>query len=209
MNEFSLHTTCDTVTISMFIKCYVDADYSVLTISGNPSKEALATAWDMVQSHYAEIGKSMSPITKTAMLFMEINSMEIRYISIIKACEFLKINHDRLISDMLVNEGYAFPFDPNNRDQYFKDISRVEKRVKSMLVQIKHKTSELEKLMEEDGPMKKMSREDFLKELSSLGKFLGYRVDPEVVTMSEFVANKWLFYEHLKHMSKNHGRVNQ
>ncbi|MOA44306.1 hypothetical protein D3C78_1665650 [compost metagenome] len=74
-------------------------------------------------------------------------------------------------------------------------------RAKSLLFQIKKAQSDLNEL--QDGNKAKPPVEsDYINLLSTLSKYQGYRIDPSVTTVAEFVAILKQFNQYVEHNNK-------
>jgi hypothetical protein len=81
-------------------------------------------------------------------------------------------------------------FDPKNPEQYFKDLDRVASETVRQTNLVKEIEGEYRR-----SEKNKAKAEDFDKILAHLGKFQGYRLDPDKVTVSEFVEIMTLYKE--------------
>jgi signal recognition particle subunit SEC65 len=104
--------------------------------------------------------------------------------------EVLRLKYNKDVIDVLRKLGYRMAFDPKNPEQYFKDLDRVASETVRQTNLVKEIEGEYRR-----SEKNKAKAEDFDKILAHLGKFQGYRLDPDKVTVSEFVEIMTLYKE--------------
>lgn len=159
-------------------------DLSLLILSGNPTQEQLATAWEGIQLQYAdemkepqyrnyiriqrELAAAQLVHTQVTML---IQALEKVYV------EDFKRELDRLLNCYLL-------LDPSNQDEYDNQLQRARNRLKGQEIGIQLKLAELEALGERlgFGKDKKPNTKYFWDVIEALEQYHKTPVDTDITT---------------------------
>lgn len=202
MPELKLYNSCYDLPLSRFIKCICDEDYLALIIEGEATPEALSEVWAKIYQEYIDLmGNTSNDYMLT--LMMEVNRLYFRHESIVRAVELLRsYRFDELVS-MLKKEGFNLQFNPNDADAYGNDLKKVTTRAKSLLVEMEQKKSQLDLLKQTKGSGS-VTREFFDKILVTLSKFMGFKINKDKTTVTEYIYTLKDYINHCKALeSKN------
>jgi hypothetical protein len=183
-SSYLLHLSCKTLTIGAFIEAYCNNDLSVLIISGNNvPDENLKNAWDEILFEYSSlIANSESNYLLSLQKKMSILRADITYVE--NAVAILKIRFIQEIADELISMGFIGDYsEPNLHLQ----LTRVISLSKNKVVELGELDEEFNRL-NSTANGKKQTEEDFNKTIVALSKYIGYRIDKEVVKVDEFAA---------------------
>ena len=88
---------------------------------------------------------------------------------------------------ILKNIGYKCEFDPGNPIQFKIDIETVKQKSKTIEIALKEKEYEYETFLSEYSG-KELTENDFIRTLVELSSFMGFRINPSEITVSEYLA---------------------
>lgn len=185
MPELKLYTACYDLPMSEFIRCMCDSDYTALVIEGSAEADHLAEAWQKIHQEYiALLGNSQDNYLLT--LMMEVNRLYFRHLSITEAVKLLRAHRFDELVMMLKKEGFNYPFNPNDPEEYRKDLNKVTNRAKSLLVELEQKKKQLE-LLQQNQSTGKIDREYFDKILITLSQHMGFKLEKDKTTVTEYI----------------------
>ena len=197
-----MSVNCYTLTLSDFIKCLVDNDFT-------PLGENAPTKWAAILEEFAELVPNKIA-TEILELQKEISIKE-KQIEIINICIYgLSLRYNRDLANELKSMGYRVKLDPANKAQYVKDLEMVAARAKTLQHDIIVKQKELDALAGTATGGRKYTHKDFISINIELGKHAGYRIDPNVVTVAEWAVLKHkyeLYIEELERRAENKRRA--
>lgn len=183
------YRTASECPISAFISVLVYEDTRYLKTSLWVPKRALAKAWEDIFDYYIEKTNRERHATMLSRL-KDAAILRNKARLAASLLEVLALKYNKDVVDVLKKLGYRLAFDPKNPEQYRKDLDRVASEVvrqTNLIKEIESQYRQQEK--------NKVKAEDFDKILAHLGKFQGYRLDPDKVTVSEFVEIMALYKE--------------
>jgi len=167
--------------LNVFISVLVSGDLRNLKKWGFVTAKKLVEVWDNLFDEYLkETNQAQYSILLRKMKDIAITKNKIRLA--IGVVSNLELRYNEKLVECLRLLGYRYKFDPKDSDKYFKDLERVRKDIKNLIVINK----ELEEKLR--GKEKDSVREqDFDSLLVELGRFQGYRLEKNKITVSEFL----------------------
>lgn len=177
----TFHRSCKTLPLFAFVEAYCNNDLSLLILSGTPTEEELATAWQEIIFEYSSLIKSEN----SDYLFelekkIALSGHHIFYVD--NATMFLRFQHSLEIVNELRNLGYDLPDMPQEND-----LNKVVSIAKTIVFDLAEMRDEYERLTNTVNG-KKQTEDDFYKTIAALSKYQGYRMEPKSTTMTEFCA---------------------
>lgn len=180
-----LYLSIDELPLQNFINCVCDEDLSSLVKSGNPPKEILTAVWNEIYEQYviAIKDKEQAYIIR---LNKEINALEFD-LKLFNLCvRRLEIEHsDEVLEALKKVVPVSEKFNPNDLEQYKKDLNLAITRSKRLVIEIENKKGELSKITPKKG--ERMSKIEFDKVIIRVSKYMQYKIDKKTTTVSEFV----------------------
>ena len=199
-----IHNSCNTLTLSKFITCVCDDDYSVLVEDGSYTNEKITEAWQQVYTEYVTLTENTATIQAMA-LVDEINYWNLQHKVIVESVNLLKVWRSEELITILKEKGYLFEYSATDLDAYQKDLERVLTRSKTILVQQAERERELATLSK-DNEGKKSTRADFDSNIIVMSKFMGVMINDNETTVARYAAILNLYYKNLDHLnSKGNG----
>jgi hypothetical protein len=192
-----LHNSLDTLILNDFIQIHVKKKFELLVITGQASPEQIAEAWEAIQEDFMS---RMISVEAFAIFHFEkelaiINSK----IALVGIClQVLEVKRSDAAVKELAAMGYRRPFNWNDRAAYEADLKAVESRSKTLLE--RRKTAE-DRLKQARRPISERATktvEDWDMDLAILSKYMGYRLDKKVITVSEFLNISALYSKELE-----------
>lgn len=178
------YTSCSEMPLYNFIKVIVTNELKWVSAYGFHTREQLEKSWEAIFEEYMTLSKDTSQ-NYLLSLIKEITFLTYKLNIIQVIVDELAKGHDEKFVKLLQGLGFRFKFDPDNAEQYAKDLKLTVSQSKAMLIKIKDSEHKLSEMKKENKPVNEGEYDIFLSELS---KFQGYRIDPKVFTVSEFVA---------------------
>lgn len=168
--------TCNELKMNPFINCLV---------SGNTDLVGGPEAWEQIHSEYIGLreNKSSSYILN---MIKEILYLQTKVFIIEKCVEVLAYTYSRDLVMELKQCGCRGKFDASNAAQYSADLRAAMTYGKKYIGQINRKEAELQEYYKRHGNNGTIQRKDFDIWAITLGKFMGFRIDYDVVTVAEY-----------------------
>lgn len=178
----SVFADCSELPLFNFIKAVTTGDLVWLVKSGHPSNERLEKAWHEISNEYSELSDSKQA-SYLLTLLKDFHSLPLK-IEIIQAIvDRMRINHDPELAKRLNRLGFRFSYAPG--DSLKRELDLTITQAKSLVVKYENTKANLQKLNSEGEPAQQSDFDDLLAELS---KYMGYRLDPKSMSVSEFCA---------------------
>ena len=180
-----LYKKCAELPLSIFLKIVLESDINLLIKSGEHSPEEVGQAWEEIYSEYFEIAGSMDSkyLIQTARTILIAENK----IDIINACvPILRLKENEKCYNALTKIGYPIKR-IEDRGQRNKELDRLVSRAKGLVHTIAQGERELRRVTENEGRARP-TEQDYIRSLAYLSKFQGYRIDPEITTVAEYVA---------------------
>lgn len=197
----NLYHRCSELPLSVFITCTVDKDYRGLVKYGHATQSQLNHCWNELYSEYAEIsgGDSYKLLMN---LTRDIGYLESKLLCIGLCLKVLTHRPDEKCIKILHNYGYKYVFDIKQPELYAKNLETVAIRAGAVKLSIQQKRAELDKKQGRT-ENKPITRETFAKILASLSKHMGFRIDPQETTVSEFVSYRHNLESEIEYLKKS------
>jgi len=163
----------------------LDKDYKPASgVKSNVPPEVLISKWNDIHLEYIDLmdtGRMKSMVAMGLVVEAMRTELDVTY----SAVEILKSDYSPEMADLLRRLGYRMKFDPDNKQQYLKDLSRVLSLSKNKLIAIKSKESELSRMpMLEDRDLD--DKGGWTKLIISMSDDVGYAIPIEKITVYEF-----------------------
>jgi len=189
--SLNIYRHCSELLLDKFIDCVVDKDYNSLLKYGSAPDEMLIRAWDQIYAEFSEI--SGSPSYKLmANLSKEIGYLEAKILSISLCLDVLKRRPDVGCIKTLRNYGYNYVFDITDVEEYTLALEAIAVRMGAVRIALTQKRNEYNTQINSLSG-KEVTRDDFLKIIATLTKYMGFRIDSRQVTVSEYVSYRKLY----------------
>lgn len=104
---------------------------------------------------------------------------------LVMAVKVLHYKYDKDCVDILQRAGYNYEFSETNPVARLKDLDLVSKKMKTIQVQLEQKTAELDHMNKDQ---QKADQNTWTDSIATISKFMAFRIDPNVVTVSEYVG---------------------
>lgn len=160
-------------------------------------------AWSTVSEEYSkktDADKYKATISTTKDIYRDV----CRLLAIDTCINRLIKEYDKDAADILRNFGYKFSFDPQDREKYLNELAIVKKKIKIIALSLEKNREKYEKLSD-----KKMTtgneRDEFINTLTILSKHQGYRINPDVTTLLEYLNILDNYKKETERIIKNYG----
>ena len=182
----TLYLTIDELPLDRFIRCVCDGDLKALIISGDHDDMILYAAWETIYEQYVDALKDKDQMY-ILKLTKQINALEFD-IKLIQLCiKRLSVEHSpevlAALKKIILVKG---SFNPDDAEQYAKDLSVAVTRSKSLILEIENKKGELNRITPKKAS-DKMDRTAFDALIVRISKYMQFKVDKKETTVSEFV----------------------
>jgi hypothetical protein len=150
-----LLSRCEDVTMKQFIGCICDNDLRQLVTDGEASAEQIAEAWASLFLEYCDLANH-TEVRYKLRLEMEVSYLK-SFITFTESCiEYLKVADEARHNmpnvkiqgfiDGLHAAGWEHDLNPSDRDQYLKDLLRIEAELRPHKLRLVAKQSELDEI---------------------------------------------------------------
>ena len=203
-----IYQRCSDTPLNVFIDVLVNKNMPRLVRSGKATPKEIDAAWQKLWFEYCDL--SGSPEYRQLFgLIKEVGYLEGKLMSIRLALQCIasaSANDNNCIS-ILQNYGYRYAFEKSKPDEFEKDIQRVIEKSKTIELMIKSGRAQIDKINEK--AQGEAVKEDWFEDtLTVLSKYMGYRINRKVITVSEFVRMKKMFEMEAERMKKKSGEPN-
>lgn len=182
--QWSLYTRCRDLPLSRFIRCACDGDLKALCRFPIIPQTILRRTWAHISEEYAKLSGSPG-YEKSFALSKEI-AREHTKLELIKMClRILIVKHSKESINRLRELGYTYRFDWDNPAAFRKDLERVGKSAAMIALELENKRKQYDKILSGAKPMAKNS---FMQALAILSKYMGFRINPQEVTVEEYLT---------------------
>lgn len=183
--SWNIFSSCKDLPLSRFIDCIVHKNYDALIISGKPTQAALNDAWEKISNEYLEL-MHIDNIEAYKDYKRQILSINIRVIHLSTVLEALAYRYNDKLADILRNDDFGVELNPENPEQYAADLNRVNSMLMAEAARTKDIEAELEKVTSKNKGEKEATHEQFEEALQEIGKYQGYRIDPETTSVAAY-----------------------
>lgn len=197
MQKSNIINTCYKLTMTKFLDCLFDNNYSAL---GEGSEEELQDAWKKVYNEFVNLRQDKT----TSELFNISKEMELLRLKLKMINECLKvlwIRHNRDVVLELQKLGFAhLRFDAANKPQYLKQLNDVAEISKRYQVDITKREKEIAALMQKNKG-KTVGRESFLLINGNLSKYMNFYVDNTKVVVADWCVMVNQLEKHIEQLN--------
>lgn len=183
-----------------FIDCLVDNDLSGL---GKGSQTELQIAWIEVYNEFASLRQN-GQSKEIFELIKHIFSLE-QKIKIISYCvDVLWVVYNREVANELKELGFNIKLDWSNKKEYYKELSVVISKSKSLSTKLHQKQKELE-LLTDKQKGNSWTRKDFISINTNLARFMNFHINNSIVSVADWcdMVNKYEAYCEVVNAEKN------
>lgn len=193
-----MYKSCYDLPMGRFITCLVDKDYTGLSIEGEHSQEEMYERWEQIYEQYAAMaGVSMYSeyIAKMKDYGRSLLQLHILTASITA----LSYAYYPEVVAALNKSGFKCKFDEYDLEAYAKELDSLSKRAQSLSVRLKLSMKNIEEMTKKTSK-NTVNRGDFVTTVGILSKYMGFRIDVDLVTVAEFVGYQKMFDQEQKRM---------
>lgn len=167
MEKQKLNISCNTVTLAVFIDC--DVNGNLRRLSETATEEELKEIWSLLTEEYAELSGN----TGHDYLF-----------SLTKKIARIedKISAVNIAASLPLDEALAFL----KKYGYTGTRKMIEARVKSDIITLEGYRNDLDSFLKNQ-KQKPATMADYINWITVVSKYMGYRIDQSVVTVTEFI----------------------
>lgn len=183
LQKSTCYATCSEVYMTAFIKAIIKQDYSGLIKTGSPAPIDVVVAWEKIFDEYLTISDD-THIRQLLALMKDVAILTNKISLIEFIVQKMAEKHHEGFAEQLRAMGFRFQYEDGPQLKRELEITIVQS--KSLLLQLNQSKSELEELRNGEG--KAASEMDYLIQLSELGKFQGYALDPDKLTVTAYCA---------------------
>ena len=182
----NLFTRCHQISLATFIQCLVNSNYSGLVARGNPPERQRAQAWDLLYMEYCDLSGAINQ-KRILSIGREVGMLESKLLAVRTAVLVLSIQYSQRMADLLHRYGYRYELDPKSGQQYYDELNMIVKKSKVISIAIKQKRFEYDEMMAKF-KVNKVTEQYFDELLVELSRFMSFRLQPNELTVTEFVA---------------------
>lgn len=179
------YLSCNELPLENFILALVDSRLNLLRKDGTwKFKETTSEIWGKIMLEYAEISGNET-MKGAVRLGKDIGILNAKIFAARTAIYILSLKDNQSAIDVLRRIGLNYDYEGN----IFEACIKATRKIKGLELELSSKSSEYSRLMQSK-EVKNLDRDYFTRQLVEMGKYMGYRIDPKAVTVSEFVAIK-------------------
>ncbi len=163
-----------------------DNDLSVLVINWDfVTEEDIKKAWNKIRNEYISVIKDKQQIYLYE-LNKEIHLLEFKIQQINLCVKYLSIEPNaEVLNELKKLVPVSGSFNPEDAQQYIKDLQLVINQSKRLIIQLDEKRKELEELMPKHSGAS-VSKEYFDKLIVQVSKYMHYQVVKQTTTVTQF-----------------------
>jgi hypothetical protein len=170
-----------TLPLSIFMKCYLDNDYSLLCIEGEATDEQLKNVYDTIIIDYYDLINS--PQTR---IFVSLQKQVVKTVSRIKQVSaFLQMYmlcKNEKIKQNLSNLGFYFQKDTSTEVL----LAKYSSFIKHLQIELDNKLFDIKTLTNPTGEAAETTRTTFINNIIVLSKHNGYAIDENNLTVEKY-----------------------
>lgn len=177
----ALYNSCEDLPIGRFMRAVDTGNLGWIVKKRGILKADRAKRWEDIFNEYASLsgdGQSVMILGLMKSVFIKQNKLAV----IDETVRLLRLRHNTELVDVLKRLGFRKKFTPG--ENYQKDLNFVIIEARKILMQLKKDQEKLKELQTTE----KSKKGDFEKLLARMSEHQGYRIDPEIVTVLEFLA---------------------
>jgi hypothetical protein len=169
MEKQQLNISCNTITLTVFMDCLFDNNYTAL--APDATEEEQKEIWQKLKEEYfiksGDAKQQHIFLLSKKIAVQEARLMVVRTVAEMPEKEGLKV---------LQKVGYA------------GSKSGINSRVRRDLVMLEVHRNELNRLFTAAANKQNSTRDDFIRWMVVVSKYIGYRIDPSLTTVLEFLS---------------------
>ena len=199
----NLYHHCSECPLDAFIDALVNNNHRRLIKSGNTTPADIEIAWQNLFYQYCDLSGTKS-YRQLFAINKELGQLRSRLLTVYLCLKVLSVNHEPQCVSILHKLGYAYELNPENQEKYKKELSTIEQKSRTIEIAIQEKEAEYKNALAEFGGSQ-VTEEDFTKALVELSSFMGFRLNPREITVSEYLAIRSKYEKEAEHaeMMKN------
>jgi hypothetical protein len=197
--SFAIYQSIVELPLSRFIDLQVNDNYYSLVISGEPVKEVLAVAAQVIRQEYADmVGDHEYKMYCTAL--RQINDVRLvieqvkHFVALLR-----KVYHPAMAKAVNSLLKSNLVFDVAKRDEYDRSLDRAMKRLKGVELELDLKLIAFKKLEAKYADGKKPTRDYYMGVLITLSDDAGYSLTDQITV--------WEYCERLRRLNKKHEQL--
>ena len=188
----------------MYLKVLQSGNLQLLTLSGTPTNEELEEAWNDILSEFCALIKTdkSESVFKAWQKVIDCKA-KINFCAL--SISILKIKYVADVAESLMLLGFDLIEDNADREKYLKSVEGLALETQNLSVFLEQYENDYKLLIKEDTSdeeAKEIIYNDHFADLAILSKFMGYRIDKEVISLREY-AN--IFNTFIKYNKKKDG----
>lgn len=190
----TFHQSINTVPYKAFYEVIISGNTNLLTISGTPTGEQLNEAWSVIEQEYSDAVQTK----KTKSIFdLAKKILNNRWqLSLIDMCVYiLKQQYCETSAGALLDLGYPFVENLEDREQYLTQIYAIETEAKFLIILQNQYNNEYKNLTGGEKAPVERTAIDYEKELRIISKYVGYSIKSDQITVFEFISYLNMFIE--------------
>lgn len=191
-NTSVIKNSIDQITIFDYQKIVFENNLSPLIISGNPDQEEVTETRNMLLYEFSiACGSTVStPILSS---YRKINNYKNKITSLNHIQVLILVEwNDEITSFLREMNVRMFPGDAD------KTIKSINKKIKTILVSLKEESNRYQSLVSNTENSPELSLEEFERQISIIGKYMGFRIDKEKTSLSEYAAYIYSYRKELE-----------
>lgn len=179
------------ITVTDYQKIVFDNDLSSLVISGSPNQQELTDAKNSLLYEFSiACGSNVStPIMNS---YRRIHLYKNKIASLNVAQSMLSVWDEELTAFLHEMKVKYFP------GEVEKTAKMITRKIKMIQVSLKEESTRYQKLISDNGPVSELTPEEFERQLSTIGKYMGYRIDKNKTFLSEYAAYIYSYRKELE-----------
>lgn len=179
----NLYQACNECPLDVFFDCLVDGKLERLVKFGKATQKELAEAWEKIWFEYCDL--TGNPEYRNMLtLIRDVSYLENKMLTIRLCLQKIIHTPDEKCISILVKYGYRQKFDHSDPVKFYQDIQMVINQSKTIEIEILQKRKEIEK--QKEVKHGKITAGYFDQMLLTMSKYMGYRLDRKILTVSEY-----------------------
>lgn len=193
--SFNIYRSIHKLPLSVFIDVMLDKKLEALIIDGEPSKEELKKAWDIIIEEYADVNNKVD-VNKEVKIYKRIVRLQfviagVELLLPVLEMVFVKQFAERLRD--LIGRELLF-----NEESYESDLKISRVVLGTSKQELKLEKIQLHGLEEKVEDKEELSREYFSEMLLNLSDHAGYELKEEAITVYKFLERVKRLSDHIK-----------
>lgn len=186
-NSSNTYIRCSELPLARFIKIVCEGDINYLKVDPSRSTSAdLEEVWAGIFQEYLELSGD-DDYKQMVNLAAGINSLQFRIYAIHRALDELRTRKSEVLISALKELGYKVK-DSDDVETYLDSLDRIATQAASLVVELKRKQVQLDKLKVESKGVKP-TEDYFLRLIIDLQRWLGFYIDAEKVSVQYFIVS--------------------